>query len=146
MGINNKKGITVTSIVVYVILFFMFTTITSIISSRFNENLFNDRGMAINITEFNKLEYNLLESASNSYNATYETEENITTITFSNSDEYVFDKENQIIYKNGGKLIKHVKDYTIITNEALLSIDLLLNKYTNQVERNININILIKES
>ena len=50
MSLKSKRGITVTSIMVYVLLFFAFTTIATVISSRFNKNLFNDRGNAINIT------------------------------------------------------------------------------------------------
>lgn len=141
---NSKRGITVTSIVVYVILFFMFTTVTTIISSRFNENLFNDRGMAINVTAINKLEYNLLDSASKSKNAEIEVENETENyiLKFSNSDVYEFDKNKQIIYKNGGKLVEHLKDYDIdILNYNSIKVNVTLNKYMNVQEKNIIINI-----
>lgn len=139
MNLKNKKGITMVSIMVYVLLFFAFTTIATVISSRINKNLFNDRGNAINITAINKLEYNLLKSADESYNVDMEISGNKRTLTFSNSDVYVFDKDKNVIYKNGGKLVKFVKDMTLRIQEDIINIDIVLNKYTNEVARNIKI-------
>jgi len=140
MKLNRKSGITVTSIVVYVILFFTFTAVATTISSRFNRTLFDDRGKAINITAINKLEYNLLNSANNSYNVEESVETNKTTLTFSNSDIYVFDLDNNIVYKNGGKLVKFVKAYNITLDDNMIIIDITLNKYTNEITRTIKIN------
>ena len=137
MSLKSKRGITVTSIMVYVLLFFAFTTIATVISSRFNKNLFNDRGNAINVTAINKLEYNLIDSASNSYNVDVVANGNNRTLTFSNSDVYVFD--NNVIYKNGGKLVKFVKESKVKIQEDVIAIDLTLNKYTNEVSRSIKV-------
>lgn len=145
MKLNKKSGITVTSIVVYVILFFVFTSTTITMSSRFNKELFNDRGNAINITAINKLETNLLNSANNSYSAQKAVNGNKVTLTFSNSDEYVFDLDSNIIYKNNGKLVKFLTGYNITAEENLLNIQVTLNKYTNQVTRTIKINVPISE-
>ena len=133
---NSKKGITVTSIVVYVILFFMFTTITTVLSSKINGNLFNDRGTSINITAINKLEYNLLDSADEGT-----VNDNSTILTFSNNDEYVFDKEKHKIYKNGGELVDFLKDFDIRAIDDYLKINITLNKYTNEIEREIIVNV-----
>ena len=143
---NNKKGITVTSITVYVILFFMFTTITTIISSRFNENLFNDRGMAINVTAINKLEYNLLKSADESFDVKLKVEDKKTTIMFSNSDEYIVDLDKHVIYKNGGKLVNFVKECSVNVENDIITFDITVNKYTNNIRRIIKINIPLIES
>mgnify|MGYP004551812837 CR=1 FL=1 len=139
MSLKSKRGITVTSIMVYVLLFFAFTTIATVISSRFNKNLFNDRGNAINVTAINKLEYNLIDSASNSYNVDVVANGNNRTLTFSNSDVYVFDNDNNVIYKNGGKLVKFVKESKVKIQEDVIAIDLTLNKYTNEVSRSIKV-------
>lgn len=139
MNLKSKKGITMTSIMVYVVLFFAFTTIATMISSRINKNLFNDRGNAINITAINKLEYNLLKSANESYNVDMTAEESKQTLTFSNLDIYVFDLENNVIYKNGGKLVKFVKACEVTSQDNLINIKVTLNKYTNEVTRNIKI-------
>ena len=141
MRLSKKSGITVTSIVVYVILFFAFTTTITAISSRFNRNLFNDRGNAINITAIDKLEYNLLSSAKESYDVKATFNGNVTTITFSNSDVYSFDKDNHVIYKNGGKLVKFVKESHVRASDNNLRVTLTLNKYTNEVTRTINVSI-----
>lgn len=139
MSLKSKRGITVTSIMVYVLLFFAFTTIATVISSRFNKNLFNDRGNAINVTAINKLEYNLIDSASNSYNVDIVANGNNRTLTFSNSDVYVFDNDNNVIYKNGGKLVKFVKESKVKIQEDVIAVDLTLNKYTNEVSRSIKV-------
>ena len=139
MSLKSKRGITVTSIMVYVLLFFAFTTIATVISSRFNKNLFNDRGNAINVTAINKLEYNLIDSASNSYNVDVVANGNNRTLTFSNSDVYVFDNDNNVIYKNGGKLVKFVKESKVKIQEDVIAIDLTLNKYTHEVSRSIKV-------
>ena len=141
MSLKSKKGITLSSIVIYVILFFMFTTVIISVSSRYNKRLFDDRGQAINITAINKLEYNLLDSADKSYNAKVNVEGNKTTVTFSNSDKYVFDVDDNVIYKNGGKLIKFVKDCSVEYVDNTLNINITLNKYINEVTRNIKIAI-----
>ena len=141
MKVNRKSGITVTSIVVYVILFFIFTTATTVISSRFNESLFDDRGRAINITAINKLQYNLLNSANNSYIVEGVVDGNKTTLTFSNSDIYIFDLDSKMVYKNGGKLVKYVKDCDVKLLDDVVNIDITLNKYTNEVNRNIKISV-----
>lgn len=141
MSLKYKKGITVTSIVVYVILFFSFTTITTIISSRFNQSLFDDRGKAINITALNKLEYNLIKSANDSFNVEVTNSDDLITLNFSNTDEYIFDKQNQIIYKNRGKLVGFVKDYDISVQDNIIEITVTLNKYTNKITRTINLSI-----
>ena len=146
MSVRYKRGITVSSIVVYVILFFTFTTVTTIISSRFNKNLFDDRGTAINITAINKLEYNLLKSSDESYNVTTTVNGNVTTVTFSNLDVYVFDLDNNIIYKNGGKLVKFVTACSVSVADNIMQIDLTVNKYTNQLQRNIKISIPVSEA
>lgn len=137
---NNKNGITVTSITIYIILFFMFTTVTTIISSRFNEDLFNDRGMAINVTAINKLEYNLLKSSVESYDIKIDKGETKTTLSFSNQDTYIFDLDKNCVYKNGGKLIGFLKDFELDNDSQLLNIKVILNKYTNELERTISIN------
>jgi len=138
---NNKKGITVTSIVVYVILFFMFTSVTTVISSRFNKNLFEDRGTAINVTAINKLQYNLLESADNSYDVVIEAEDNVATLEFSNGDTYVFDMNKNTVYKNGGNLVGFMTNFAMNVNNNLIVIDITVNKYTSKLQRTIKINV-----
>lgn len=139
---NNKRGITVTSIVVYVILFFMFTTATIAISSRINKNLFNDRGLSINVTAINKLEYNLLKSSEESSYANVTIDRNVTTIEFSNNDRYDFDLDKHTVYKNGGKLVGYMSDFEIGRNgrNKGVELDVTLNKYTNNLQRKIVIN------
>ena len=43
MNIKSKRGITVSSLVLYVVLFFAITTFLSMVYSNMNETLFNNR-------------------------------------------------------------------------------------------------------
>ncbi len=141
--INKKSGITLTSIVMYIILFFAFSSITIIISSRMNKNLFEDRGKAINISNINKLEYNLLDSSNKSNNVIIQKTSNEEKIIFSNNDEYRYNKEDKIIYKNNGKLIKNVVSFETNETAGYIDINIILNKYTNIIERNIKVGMKI---
>ncbi|MDD2627603.1 MAG: hypothetical protein PHR25_03780 [Clostridia bacterium] len=139
--INKKRGLTLLSIVIYVTLFFAFSSITIMISSRTNKNLFEDRGNAINISNINKLEYNLLESSNKSNNVLIQKTPIEEKIIFSNNDEYRYNKEDRIIYKNNGKLIKNVTNFEVNGTAGYIDINLKFNKYTNITERNIKIGI-----
>ena len=52
-----------TSIVVYVILFFVFTSIAVAVSSNMNYETLSQKGMIINNKNIQKLQFNLLNSA-----------------------------------------------------------------------------------
>ena len=100
-----------------------------------------DRGTAINITAINKLEYNLLKSAEESYLVTKTIDADKTSINFSNNDVYVFDLENNTIYKNGGILLKFLKECNVTAQSNTIELSLILNKYTNEVQRTIKVNV-----
>ena len=135
---GNKKGMTMTSIIIYVILFFVFTIAVTIISSNFNSKLFSDRGLGIDVNSFNKLEYNLLMSGndSNVVNIIVTTPITDEELVFSNNDTYVYDSEKGTIRKNGGLLISNVISYTqSITdgdNGKLLTINVRFQKYLHK--------------
>ena len=67
-----KRGVTVTSLVVYIVLFSSLTLFLSATYTDLNERLFLSRGNAINYTTFNKLQYNLINSAKESNSVTIE--------------------------------------------------------------------------
>lgn len=139
--IKNKKGITMISIIIYVVLFFVFTIAVTVISNNFNNKLFTDRGYSININSFNKLQYNLLVSSKNS-NIVNTTDNEI---NFSNNDNYIYDSEKKIITKNGGFLVSNVISYYLTQDNGedgtLLNINIKFQKYLHKdlIDRQIKV-------
>lgn len=134
---NNKKGVTLISLVVYISLFTVFIAFATSVSNGINERLFDARGQAINHTNLNKLEYNILSSEKESNSV----ELSGKTITYSNGDVYNFDESKGAILKNGGVLCSNVESFeaTIEKNDIAnkISMNVTFNKYLNVLTRQV---------
>ncbi len=147
-----KKGITLISIIIYLLLFTTFIVFAVSTSSNMNRNILIDKGLSIIELEYSKLYTNLFDSAKNSnyFNIT----EN--KIYFSNGDEYKFDKEKGIIYKNTGILCETLSDFKklevssisnttlekyILSSSESLYINIELRKYDNTLNRDIIVTV-----
>lgn len=116
---NKKSGLSLASMVLYVVLFFIFMTFAIAMSSNLNYKTLTEKGTILNQKDFEKLQYNLVSSANES-----EYIDNIqaTSISFSNGDIYTYDDTNKTILKNGGTLVRNVmnfnaqKSYTSLLN------------------------------
>ena len=134
---NNKKGITLTSLVIYLVLFTVFTVFTMNISTNMNESLLNDRGEAINYTNLVKLKANIETSTLASNDVTIDGNK----ITYSNGDEYLYDGINANIKKNGGIICTNVTSFNLNITSGnsvkKLSINVGFNKYLNELNTEI---------
>lgn len=111
----KKSGITMVSIIIYVMLFFVFTSFAILISSNMNYKTLSDKG-EIYINEQNqKLQYNLVKSSTNSE---YITKIN-NKIVFSNNDEYTYNAEKKEVLKNGGVIASSVESFNILETTNL---------------------------
>lgn len=141
MNNRQKVGITMTSLVIYVVIFSIITVIMSMVYTNMNETLFQNRGRAINYTTFNKLQYNITESALKSNNVTVTNNK----ITYSNGDEYVYDSNKKMILLNDGILCTAVNNFTASLTEKngikQVNISVLFNKYLNELNKNIISNV-----
>lgn len=137
MNKSRKRGITLSSLVIYIILFTVFTVFVSFVSANMNERLFNSRGEAINYSSLNKLQYNLENSALDSQDVQITGNQ----ISFSNGDNYVYNEEEKIIYKNDGILCLYVENFSanIETgiNTKKVSINITFKKYLNVIAKTI---------
>ncbi len=136
----KKKGITMTSVVVYVALFFVFTSIAVAISSSMNYEALNEKGNIINNKNIQKLQFNLLNSAKNSI----EVFEINGKIVFSNNDEYYYDNQKKRIIKNDATLIQDVENFEIVDldsenfdKEKSLCVRVKLKKYGIEKEEEL---------
>lgn len=134
-----KKGITLTALTIYLVLFFTFTAFVITITSDYNEKIFTDRGTAININEINKLEYNLTASKSKSSGVSIITG----NIVFDNGDTYEYDANRNVILLNNGILISNISDCTFNISSSdtgkLLTVNLTLKKYLSEITRDIEL-------
>lgn len=134
---NNKKGVTMASLAVYVVLFSIFTVFVSTISTNVNERLFDNRGEAINYSNLGKLQYNLEASASSSTDVLVAENQ----ISYSNGDNYIYDETKNTIFKNGGILCPNVEEFEVSLETGVktkkVNVQISFNKYLNTMTRSI---------
>lgn len=106
----NKKGLSMVSMLVYVVLFFSFSAFAVGMATNMNYKSLGEKGQIVNNENLQKLQYNLVNSAKDS-----NTIEDISgKIVFSNNDEYKFDETEKKVYKNGGIIATDVESFKII--------------------------------
>lgn len=111
----NKSGITMISIIIYVVLFFTFTVFAIAMSTNFNYTVLSNKGEVFVNEQFEKLQYNLIKSAK----ASSDISDISGKIVFSNNDEYKYDINKKQILKNDGVLVSNVESFTILETTSL---------------------------
>lgn len=115
MNIKSEKGITMLSLVIYVLCFVGISAIVGSITVFFynNNEILNDE--VSSASEYNKLNLYLVkdsEENGNSYKEIYE-ESDLYSLCFTNGNVYTFDKENGLIYFNQMCLCEYVSDFSV---------------------------------
>lgn len=106
------------SMVIYVALFFTFMTFATVLAANMNYTSLAYKGKVINAENFQKLQYNILNSAKNSI-----TIDKINgNIIFSNNDEYVYDSNKKAVFKNDVKIISDVTNFEIVSIDKLTNV------------------------
>ena len=104
-----KKGFTIVSLVLYVMLFFTFTLFATAISTNLNHKLLSEKGRVVINENYLKIYTNLVNSAKKS--DSYDIINN--KIIFSNGDVYEYNTNNKEISENSGNLVSNVESFTI---------------------------------
>lgn len=131
-----KMGITVASLVVYVILLFAFTTIALTVSGNVTSSVYKDKGLAVNLSNLDKIQYYLNKSAMESQSV----EINDNTLTFSNGDIYLYNTSKKAVYYNNGILCTDVTNLAFTSSSTnLYHIEIELTKYSIDLQRSITI-------
>ncbi|MBR1883458.1 MAG: hypothetical protein IJ809_00665 [Clostridia bacterium] len=102
-----KKGMTLISIIIYLVLFTVFTAFAVSLSSNMNRNVLTETATYNLQGEYSKTYMNLFDSAKKS--TSFAISDN--NLRFSNGDLYVFDTANNVVYKNGGVLANYLHDF-----------------------------------
>lgn len=116
---NKKRGLTLTSMAIYVALFFVFTVFVIAMSTNMNYKAMDEKAKIYIYEQFDKLQYNILSSAK----ASTSVDEIYGRIIFNNNDEYSYDSDKKIILKNGGILFKNVEKFEVITEDKLTNVN-----------------------
>ncbi len=151
-GISMKRGVTLISIIIYLVLFTTFTAFAVSISSNINTNVLSNKGNLIVENDYSKIYTNIFTSAKNSnYYSVSEQK-----VSFSNGDEYLFDAESNTLYKNGGAICNTISEFAIfnasdISNTTIdvmalqrseaLCIKVTLKKYNSALQRDIIVSL-----
>ncbi|MEG2348300.1 MAG: hypothetical protein RSB67_01455 [Clostridia bacterium] len=136
---KKASGLTMVSIVLYVVLFFLFTTFAVAMSANMNYKIMTEKGNIYINEQRDKLQVNLLSSAKSSQWV----ETTADKITFSNNDIYTYDSTKKTIFKNGGVLVKSVEEckfdilpsnLTSINAETLAKIDSASKSFATKIK------------
>ena len=115
---NKKRGLTLTSMAIYVALFFVFTVFVIAMSTNMNYKAMDEKAKIYIYEQFDKMQYNILSSAKSSTNV----DTIYGKIVFSNNDEYSYDSNKKVILKNGGVLVRNVEKFDIITEDKIKNV------------------------
>ena len=135
----KKSGITMVSIVIYVVIFFALVAIATGTTMAMNSNSLKDKGkIYVNEAEI-VLKTNFLNSLNNSKNINIIDNDRI---VFSNNDVYRYDDDKDILYKNDGIFIQNITEFNfskIESQHGITSINVTgtILKYGNEKQFNL---------
>lgn len=142
---SKKSGLTMASMILYVVLFFIFISFAISISTNMNYKILTQKGdMYIN-EEYDKLQYNLFKSAKASTSISFIQGD----IVFSNNDIYHYDSDKKIIYKNNAVLVDSVEIFekkatsqlSITDKSGYLNYNVKFNKYKQEINKDIFVSV-----
>jgi len=114
---RKNRGITLISLIVYIILSIMVLSMLTVISMNFRDNLNNLDESTVQDTEFDKLNLQLLKETKTENNLVDEEETTSNKLVFTNGNTYTY--ENNSIYLNDNiKIAENIEIFSIqISNE-----------------------------
>lgn len=127
---NKKSGLTLTSMVIYVSLFFLFAVFAVAMSTNMNYKAMDEKAKIYIYEQFDKMQYNILSSAKSSTNV----DTIYGKIVFSNNDEYSYDSNKKVILKNGGVLVRNVEKFDIITEDKIKNVS---DKFSTNIDSKV---------
>ena len=118
MNCKSQKGITMLSLVIYIICFVIIAGIVGAITVFFYNNTELLNSEAYSATEYNKLNMYLVNESEEEGNSfvDFDDTSNLYKLTFSNGNVYTFDTENNLLYFNQICLCEDVQDLKVTTD------------------------------
>ena len=112
---KKENGITLTSLVLYVIIFSFTLGLLASLSNFIYKNIDNINSNSISSEEFNKFNVNFLKDVKENADATVSTGNDAVTITFgtsTNKTVYTYKMSDKAIYKNKVKIATNIINFT----------------------------------
>lgn len=123
---KSEKGVTLTALVIYMIVFMIVLSIMSTISAHFYKNVAGIKDSPQYITEFNQFSMFFVADVKKNTDINAITD---TTLEFADGTSYRY--ENGIIYRNDKKIAKYVKSFKFTQSTYTVS---------NTVKKIVNVN------
>ncbi len=120
---KSEKGITLISVILYVIVMLLVVTIASILTGYFYNNIdINNTEQNANV-EFTKFNSFFTEEVNIRGNTILESDTEGTStgqkyIVFSTGNQYTYIKNNKAIYKNNSKIASDIEEFNIKINNS----------------------------
>lgn len=134
---KDTKGITLISLIVYIIGMIVIMAIISIVLSFYNKNMVDMNDTSDVNAEFNKFDTKMVQETKTAGNSVQEATSN--TITFTNGNTYTFGDEK--IYQNTIVVCKYVKEFSVNYSKdgekQVLNIYILFNKGKVGIVKNL---------
>lgn len=136
---KSEKGITLVSLVVYIVIFMIILGVMSAITSSFNKNIEGIKEPQKYITEFNKFCMFFVRDVKNNTQATVTSNQ----IVFEDGTKYEY-KDNKI-YRNDELITKYIKECEFLASthelevltKNLIDINMTIGTENEQIKRNI---------
>ncbi|MBE5819313.1 MAG: hypothetical protein E7310_00545 [Clostridiales bacterium] len=135
---KNQKGITLTSLIIYIVLIFLIIVILARVSVYFTSNMSEISKDSASISEIDKFNMYFIKDTKRTGNKIESVSEDGTSITFSKGTTYRFSKENEVIYYENT-----VDDKKIIIAETIENCKFIQSKENSKDI--VKIEITIKE-
>lgn len=138
---KSEKGITLTALVIYIVVFFIMITTMSAISDHFYKNVGEVKDTPKYIVEFNKFSmFFVADVKRNSQITALST----TSVEFPDGTEYMY--QDNAIYRNGEKIVKYVKSFTFTESEytedaftkKIINVNTTIGNDKEEITRNID--------
>ena len=115
---KKEKGITLTALTIYIILFIMLMGMLAVLSTDFNSGIGRVQHSMTSPEEYNKFNVEFLRDIKESYYTNIEQANGDVTIVLDNGANYKYIKTENAIYKNKVKIAKNIVSFNAINEQS----------------------------
>lgn len=139
---KNEKGITLFSLIIYVLLFSIILGCLVTLSSYIYGNLDKVNSESYSSEEFNKFNVNFIKDVKNNNDANVSSDSNNTLIVFQDGVNYNYISSEKAIYRNKVKIADKIIGFTAenktINNKSVIQISITTGKNERGFAKTIN--------